>query len=95
MKTTNQFIESQQELARDTLIQSDASGFANLSDSEVDEIIAQIIKNTGEELLRLEKELDHRDNHICRFNDFPQKCECYHGGVDTLKKHITSVTGVE
>ena len=94
----NDFIKTQQELARDTLIQSDASGFATLSDSEVDEIITQIIKNTGEKLMRL-AEGEQRDIEVRLLSegvsrDRIQQMDKYQA-IDTLKQHIASVTGVE
>ena len=69
MKTTNQFIKSQQELAREELGEP-AEGYShyNVDGCTVDRIVEQAIKNTGEELMR---------------------------GVTDIKKHITSVTGVE
>lgn len=31
------------------------------------------------------------NHHICRFNDYPQKCECYNKALDDTKAIITSV----
>ena len=92
MKTTNQFIESQQEVARKELGEP-AEGYShyNVDGCTVDRIVEQAIKNTGEELMR-------RVEGESRFEE-PGNGQLYGDGyedaLDTLKKHIASVTWVE
>lgn len=100
----NDFIKEQQELARKTLFgdsiycgdrhceEEEPCGHAVRS--ELDTLIQQIITNTGKELMRLaEGEMKpksywcwpwYRDDEIA-----------HNAAVDTIKKHITSVTRVE
>ena len=91
----NDFIKTQQELARDTLIQSDASGFATLSDSEVDEIITQIIQNTGEELMRRAEEGERWHSTDGGESGMISEIDGHYIDLNTLKQHITQLTGVE
>ena len=93
MKTTNQFIESQQELARELLkgefpllSDPDFDWHASLVNEALDKAITTIIKNTGEEILcKCNKEIKEADKFV------PFQAIHYKSGIDTLKKHITSL----
>ena len=90
---TNEFIKKQQELARVKLNKSYlrlAYGKSDIQTTkkEVNETIQQIITNTGEELLgRLE------DNYVVVLDDKGEETEVV--TLDTIKQHITNLTGVE
>ena len=94
----NNFIESQQELARKSIIR-----FNNLCHVEImpvayektmNEITTQIIQNTGEELMRLaegEGKAPYDDDD----GDWKIHYQGYDEAIDHLKEHIASVTGVK
>ena len=98
----NEFIKKQQELAREVLIQADVSGFATLSEEEVNDVITQIITNTGEELLRRveggRRKLPQDAKEIMgELGVAEEKLRNFgaNKAIDTSKQHITSLTGVE
>ena len=86
--TPNEFIESQQKLA--------AEMFYGPINVDLKELVTDIIKNTGEELKRRyeEEASPYRPNDKEFYNDTHRECG-YRHAIDTLKKHITSITGVE
>ena len=83
----NDFIKQQQELTRDEFLKwdKDATKLKCKPDDLIffaDTLITQIITKTGEELMRFVDETpDVKENGLV--------------SRDTLKQHITSVTGVE
>ena len=89
---TNEFIKKQQELAREEVFNQwpyTAEFNKELMYPWIDTLIQQIITNTGEEFLRRveskRKPLVHDVNWA----------EGYNAAIDTIKQHITNVTGVE
>lgn len=93
----NEFIKTQQEFARGAARQCNEKPvdekiedcFA-MTFEELDTLIQQIITNTGEELLRkCDKEIMKADKFV------PFQAIHYKSGIDTIKQHITSLTGVE
>ena len=124
MKTTNQFIESQQELGREQLLtfyDFGNDGNFYFHPEKLDTLINQIIKNTGEELMRRAegekfKEFEYEHTHpneigVDMGNGYEKRIEkgqtetlthrlteeeeSHNQAIDTLKKHITQLTGVE
>ena len=106
MKTTNQFIESQQELGKEkadvTIPTHSRKTYYYFTENQIDTLIAQIIQNTGEELMRrveggrrrlpqdakeIMGELGVAEEKLRNFG--------FNKAIDTQKKHITSITGVE
>ena len=107
-KPTNQFIESQQELGREQLLtfyDFGNDGNFYFHPEKLDTLINQIIQNTGEELLRRaegeKKDIPTRQIHWLKTINKTnrryarKKAEAHNQAIDTLKKHITSITGVE
>ena len=97
MKTTNQFIESQQELAREEIFDQwpyTAEFNKELMYPWIDTLITQIIKNTGEELLRLvegERKAPYDDDE----GDWRIHYQGYDEAIDHLKEHIANLTNAK
>ena len=98
MKTTNQFIENQQELAKkiDDYYRENFDESTARKNLYITELLSQykdqIIQNTGEELMRRvegEKEFWSKGMEVAELANEHNEL------VDTLKQHITSLTGVE
>ena len=90
----NEFIKSQQELARKVNeVYKQMAGdvlMGGIPDVVLDTLITQIIQNTGEEILwKCNKEIKKADNFV------PFQAIHYKSGIDTIKQHITRLTGVE
>lgn len=58
------------------------------------DLITQIITNTGEELMRL-AEGERKEYSVNNFVSGDAVVASHNKAIDTLKKHITSLTGVE
>ena len=93
MKTTNEFIESQHELA--------AEMFHGPINVDLKKLVTHLIKDIGEELICLadeERNKAVKKKEAIQNDPFhPARCQ-YLGqqdGIDTIKKHITNLTGVE
>ena len=99
MKTTNQFIESQQELARKEIFDQwpyTAEFNKELMYPWIDTLITQIIQNTGEELLRLaEGEKMEYTPFISNEHPTNEDVDSHNQALETLKQHIASITEVE
>ena len=99
----NDFIKQQQELALDYLGKSPTqlNGTDYLADyisvDRLNNLIQQIITNTGEEMMRLAE--GERLPAPPSTATFPRNEKYttlgHNAALDTLKQHITSVTGVE
>ena len=93
----NEFIKTQQELAREEVFNQwpyTAEFNKELMYPWIDTLIQQIITNTGEELLRrAEGEKRTADEIPDTLTDIWQKS--HNAALDTIKHHITSLTGVE
>lgn len=100
----NEFIKQQQELARNKAEHvHEVSKSYEFTRETLDTLITQIITNTGEELKRLvegeRRKLTH-DNGCSIINpETASHCDCSFASedvlVDTIKQHITKLTGVE
>ena len=96
MKTTNQFIESQQELAYNKMNIQTYRGNEEyfISQQGLDTLITQIIENTGEELLRLaegERKAPYDDDE----GDWKIHYQGYDEAIDHLKEHIANLTNAK
>jgi len=106
------FIKQQQELARgkaDTTIPIyGGKTFYYSTEEDLDELVAQIITNTGAEIVR-RVEWEIRDQEAPKPDDphftgcggcgqqYPAICCCreVNETLDTIKQHITNITGVK
>ena len=98
MKTTNQFIESQQELARKEIFDQwpyTAEFNKELMYPWIDTLIQQIIQNTGEELMRRAEEGERWHSTDGGESGMISEIDGHYIDLDTLKQHITQLTGVE
>lgn len=111
MKTTQQFIEQQQELARntylveDTVIENFEFSYATLSKKDLDTLITQIIQNTGEEIKRraegerktktYPQSLITHDHKVKYFDRLSDGDIHYNRAIDNNINIISEVTGVE
>lgn len=93
----NQFIKQQQELGREDLLRE--FGHDETLRLWVEHRITQTITNTGAELMRLaEGEIKMAEEHPMRYMSQELADEYnkgYSRGIDTIKQHITKLTGVE
>ena len=107
MKTTNQFIESQQEWLKEEIQLSEQDGTL-FTDQFIKKVANQIVKNTGEKLMRRAEEGLPKKKPVI-VNMLQEDSLFIRHGIDgvigynealkeaktTIKKHITNVTGVE
>ena len=56
----------------------------------LDQALTQHHQDMMKEVVERIENFDHNDNHLCRFNDAPQKCECYYGGIEIAQTIIKS-----
>lgn len=102
---TKQFIEEQRKIARenaheavfpipDKLWEIDPEEIEKLDEEifkVIDTLISQAILATEEEMFKMvEKRKENFTDHICRFNDTPQKCECYNQALTDLLSTLTT-----
>ena len=96
----NDFIKQQKEVANDyrerikmeAFHKTETGNALNLTQTReiLNDLITQIITNTGEELMRLaEIEKRNPDNYLD-----PRNVTQHNQAINTIKKHITSLTGV-
>ena len=96
----NEFIKTQQELAREEVFNQwpyTAEFNKELMYPWIDTLIQKVITNTGEELLR-RVEGERKDEvkwKKAKYDVKSVEAVCYNRGIDTIKQHITNVTGVE
>ena len=91
---TNEFLKKQQELA-DALHRNRTD---RPSRKEIHQLVKTIITNTGEELMRLAEGERYDRGHGPKDIDMDPASMFQQGNnaaIDTIKQHITSVTGVE
>lgn len=92
---TKTFIEEQQELAKSKL--SEYVGydgwvpFKAVSEDDLDTLVTQIITNTGKEMLRIVEV----EKKCCPYLPDSLANDNANKTLDTMKQHITNLTGVE
>jgi 5-methylthioribose kinase len=94
---TKSFIEEQRELAREKVSakwQMADVGTMGAIDVMINDLTDQIIQNTGEELLR-RAEGERKDYSVNNFVSADAVVSSHNKAINTLKQHITSVTGVK
>ena len=104
---TNEFIKTQQELVYKSIphepgiiescpqgaLDAYKQGWIDCRREIKDTLIQQIITNTGEELLRLAE--GERKEIAIELPDTLHRNKGFNKALDTIKQHITKLTGVE